>query len=310
MKRYPLVYVLVLNWNGKELTIECVDSILHSDYPRFKVVVIDNGSTDGSAWALRDRFGIQIDVIENGSNLGYAQGFNVGLRYAFVDMGADFCLVMNNDTIIDSKAIKEMVNIAEHEDDIGFVTGKVYYYDEPDVFQTVGMQEDAVRWFGEHIGAREQDIGQYDEVSERAFADDVFTLIRKQLYSETGGYNPVFFLQSEETDWQARAKKLGYRIVYTPHAKLWHRVSVTLGLDSALKAFYDARNPMLVILLHKPAAFFRRYFWVHFSRDIARSSLVYLKQGRLTPALAKWQGLFSGIKWGLKSKRLTLGHFI
>jgi len=291
------------------MTTECVESVLKSDYLEFKIVVIDNGSTDGSIAALREKFAQRIDIIENHANLGYARGFNEGLEYAFIKNSADYCLVMNNDTIIDPKSISALVQIAETEEKIGFVTGKVYYYYDPGVFQSVGMAEDPIRWRGEHIGAGERDVGQYDEVSERSFADDVYTLIRKKLYSETGGYDPNFFLQSEETDWQARAKKLGYKIMYTPHAKLWHKVSMTLGLDSALKAYYDARNPMLVILLHKQAPFFRRFFWVHLRMDVARSSLVYLKQGRLTPALAKWQGFLSAILWGYRNKKFTLRHF-
>ncbi len=310
VKEYPLVYVLVLNWNGKLLTIDCVQSLLKSDYPNFRILVIDNGSTDGSPEAFRKHFQSRIEVVENGKNLGYASGFNVGLRYAFCERNAAYCLVINNHTVIDPASISEFVRVARTDEKIGFVTGKVYYYDHPDVLQTVGMQQDPVRWRGEHIGKGEIDSGQYDEIVERFFADDVCTLVSRALYDKTGGYDPLFFLQSEETDWQARAKKFGYRIVYTPKARVWHRVSMTLGKDSALKAYYDARNPMLVILLHKPAHFFRRYFWHYLRRDIVRSSLVYLKRGRPGPAIAKWKGMLSGLDWGLRSRLFTLRHFI
>jgi len=309
-RKYPLVYVLILNWNGKSLTIDCVESVLKSDYTNFRVLVIDNGSTDGSADAIRMRFGSRTEIIENKKNLGYASGFNVGLEYAFDTKNSDYCLVMNNDTVIDQSAISEFVKVAESDEKIGFVTGKVYFFDHPNVFQTVGMHMHAVRWRGDHIGRKEIDTGQYDEICERFFADDVCTLVRRALYTDTGGYNPLFFLQSEETDWQARAKNHGYKIVYTPHAKVWHKVSITIGKDSALKAYYDTRNPMLVILLHKPADFFRRYFWFYFWRDIVRSSLVYLKRGRLSQAIAKWQGLVSGLDWGFRNKRITVRHFI
>ena len=80
----------------------------------------------------------------------------------------------------------------------------------------------------------------------------------------------MFFLQAEEYDWQARAKKLGYKIMYTPHAKLWHKESMTIGKHSALKAYYDARNPMLVILLHKSPDFFRKYFSKNKADDSGR----------------------------------------
>ncbi|UCG92249.1 MAG: glycosyltransferase family 2 protein [candidate division WOR-3 bacterium] len=310
MKKYPSVFVLTLNWNGKQITIDCVESVLKSDYPHFRAVVIDNGSTDGSNSALRRKFGNRITILENKENLGYAQGFNIGLNYGFEKNNADYCLVMNNDTVIDPSAISEMVRVAETDDSIGFVTGKVYYFDNPTVLQTVGIKEDPITWLGNHIGKGEEDRGQYDTMCERYFADDVFTLVRRKLYQETHGYNPLFFLESEETDWQARAKKRGYKIVYTPNAKLWHRVSVTIGKASGLQAYYDAKNPMLVVLLHKSPHFFRRYFWFHLRRDVIRGSLVSLKQGKMATALAKWQGFFACITWGMKNKKVSLRHFV
>ena len=309
MKKYPLVYVLTLNWNGKQITIDCVESVLKSDYPNFKVMVIDNGSTDGSSQALREKFDNHITIIENGANLGYARGFNVGLQYGFKKNNADYCLVMNNDTILDPSAILELVKVAETDEKIGFVTGKVYYYDKPNILQTVGKKEDPIKWNGDHIGNREEDKGQYDEISERIFADDIFTLISRKLYKETGGYNTMFFLQSEEYDWQARAKNLGYKIMYTPHAKLWHKESMTIGKQSALKAYYDARNPMLVILLHKSSEYFRRYFWHHL-KNIILASLRYAKHMRFYTSFKNFQGLLSGLWWGVKNKKFTLRHFI
>ncbi|UCG30880.1 MAG: glycosyltransferase family 2 protein [candidate division WOR-3 bacterium] len=309
-RKTPLVYVLILNWNGRTVTIDCVESVLKSNYPNFRILVIDNGSTDGSPQAFRKEFGSNIEIIENKKNLGYAGGFNVGLKYAFDERNSDYCIVMNNDTVIDPAAISEFVRVAESGRKIGFVTGKVYYYDRQNILQTVGKKEHPVRWSGGHIGNGEEDMGQYDEVCERYFADDICTLVSSRLYKDTGGYDTTFFLQSEEYDWQARSKRSGYKIMYTPLAKVWHKESMTLGKDSALKAYYDARNPMLVVLLHRTKRYFRRYFWYHLRRDLCRSSLIYLKRGRVSVVIAKWQGLISGLCWGMRSKRLKIRHFI
>jgi len=310
VRRNLTVYVLILNWNHKQLTIDCVASVLKSDYPNFNVVVIDNGSTDGSVASLRAAFGERIEVLENRVNLGYARGFNIGLKYGFKTKRAAYCLVMNNDTVIERRAVSALVRVANEYDRIGFVTGKVYYYNQPKIFQTVGKKKDPIRWNGEHIGCGEEDTGQYDQIRELHFADDIFTLVTKRLYDDVGGYNPMFFLQGEEYDWQARAKEHGYKIMYTPYAKLWHKESMTIGKDSALKAYYDARNPMLVVLLHKPAHFFRRYFRFHLRSRILRSTMVYLKHGRLSLVLARWQGFLSAVLWGIRNKRLSLEHFI
>jgi len=309
MLEKPKVFAITLNWNGKKLLDDCFSSLLGTDYPNFEVVMVDNGSTDGSVEFVRYKYP-QVHTIKTGRNLGYSGGFNIGLDYAFNKKEAEYVLVINNDVKVDKKVVSELLKVAETDEKIGFVTGKVYYFDRPDIFQTVGKKEDPIRWNGGHIGNKEKDVGQYDAVCERAFADDIFTLIRREMYKKTGGYDTTFFLQSEEYDWQARAKNLGYKIMYTPYAKIWHKESMTLGKASPLKAYYDARNPMLVILRHKSPDFFRRYFWLHFRRDVFRSSLVSLKQLNFATAEKKWHGFFSGIWWGIENKKFTWRHFM
>lgn len=303
------VVVLVLSYNGKYLLDEALSSYLQSDYPNYEIVVIDNGSGDGTIDYVGSRFRT-VKVIRTEKNLGYSGGLNLGLQYAFDRTDAKFALLSNNDVRIDRHAISELVKIAAKDKKIGFVTGKVYYYESPNILQTVGKYADPIRWNGDHIGNKEEDTGQYDTVSERLFIDDIYTLVSRRMYEDTGGYNTTFFLESEEYDWQARAKKLGYRIMYTPHARLWHKESMTIGRDSPLKAYYDARNPMIVILLHKCSRFFRRYFWLHLTEDVLWSSLVSLRRGRITHAVAKWQGFISGFFWAFRQKKLTIKHLI
>lgn len=252
--KYKKVIVLILSYNGKHLLEDSVSSYLANDYPNFEVIVIDNGSTDGTKEWVKTHYP-QVFVLRTEKNLGYSGGFNFGLDYAFNKKSADYVLITNNDVKVDSKVISELVKVAEMDDMIGFVTCKVYYYDKPNILRTVGKYEDPVRWNGGHIGNKEKDIGQYDEICERYFADDIYTLVSKKLYLATGGYNTMFRFQSEEYDWQARAKNLGYKIFYTPYAKIWHKESMTIGKDSAFKAYCDARNPMLVVLKQKSPDF-------------------------------------------------------
>jgi len=303
------VIVLILSYNGKNLLEDSISSYLTNDYPSFEVVVIDNGSTDGTKeWVMHNYPGVFI--LRTEKNLGYSRGFNFGLDYAFNKKNADHVLITNNDVKADYKVISELVKVIETDPIIGFVTGKVYFYKQPDTLQTVGKHEDPVRWNGEHIGDREIDNGQYDQVAERIFADDIFILVSRKLYSDTGGYDTTFRFQAEEYDWQARAKKLGFKIFYTPYAKIWHKDSMTIGKNSAFKAYYDARNPMLIILKHKSPEFFRKYFWQHLKKDVIKSSLVTLKQFRPTVSFAIWRGFTSGLIWGFRNKQFSGRHFI
>lgn len=306
--RNPKVIVLILSYNGKELLDESVSSYLSNDYSNFEVSVIDNGSNDGTKEFVESKYP-DVKVIRLEKNQGYSGGFNFGLEYSFNKNEADYVLITNNDVKADKRVIKELVQVAETDNKIGFVSGKVYYYDAPNILQTIGKKEDHLRWNGDHLGAREKDIGQYDEVCERIFLDDVFTLVNKDVFIKIGGYDTEFFLQAEEFDWQARAKKNGFKLYFTPQAKIWHKESMTIGKQSPLKAYYDARNPMIVILKYKSSDFFRRYFWFHLKKDIFRGSFVSLKQIKIFNAIAKWRGFFSGIIWGIKNKKFTWAHF-
>jgi GT2 family glycosyltransferase len=192
----------------------------------------------------------------------------------------------------------------------GFVTGKVYYFDKPDTIQSVGKYEHPLRWNGEHIGAKEIDKGQYNEPAERFFIDDIFTLVRREVYDQLGGYDTTYFLQCEEYDWQARAKQAGYKFYYTPNAKIWHKESMTLGKWSPRKAYFDARNPPIVIMRYKDPVFFRHFFWWHTGCYVFLGSLHNAKHLRFKIALKLWQGLFSSLLWGVQNKRLTLKHFV
>lgn len=306
---YPKVIVLTLNYNGKPLLDDCITSYLANDYPNFEIVMIDNGSHDGSEEYVKVTYPM-VTCIQTGKNLGYSGGFNVGLKYAFDEQRADFALITNNDVKVHFRVISTLVEAALQDPSRGFITGKVYYFDQPDTLQSVGKYEHPLRWNGGHLGAREIDKGQYDEPSERFFIDDIFTLVRREVYEKTGGYDTTYFLQCEEYDWQARAKQVGYKFYYTPFAKIWHKESMTLGKWSPRKAYFDARNPLIVIMRYKEPTFFKRYFWWHIYYFIVLGSLHNAKHLQIKIAFKLWQGLFSAIYWGIVNKKLSWKHFI
>jgi GT2 family glycosyltransferase len=288
---WPRVTALTLNWNGRRWLGECVKSLLELDYPNYEVVVIDNGSTDGSQDYVRTDFP-GVTLLENETNLGYARGFNVGLEYGYRH-GADYFLIMNNDAVIDRDALKALVQTAQERPAAGFVTGKVYWYDRRNVFQTVGKFEDPIYWSGRHIGWYETDVGQYEEVSERMFMDDIFTLVSRRLYEEIGGYDPQLFLQCEEFDWQARAKRQGWRLYFNPRAKLWHHGSLSMGgVGSPTSEYFFVRNAIIVMARHAGWRRFARFYVV-----LVVSRLFVLATGtvRRAPTLRSRAGAVIGL---------------
>jgi GT2 family glycosyltransferase len=305
---YPKVTVLILSYNGKHLLEESISSYQNNKYDNFEIAVIDNGSKDGTEEFIKTKFP-SVKLLRIEKNRGYSGGFNIGLEYAFDELKSDYALITNNDVEADVNIISELVNVAAKDNKNGFVVGKVLYYENRNVFQTVGMAYDPVRINGGHIGNGEKDTGQYDEITERYFADDVFTLVSRELYEDVGGYDTEFVLQAEQFDWQFRAKKKGYRIMYAPGAKLWHKDSMTIGRNSPIKQYYDSRNPMIVLMKYLDADAFKKYFWLHFRRDVFRASLVNIKNSNHEIFLNIWAGFISGLRWGFDNKKLTIKHF-
>jgi len=308
-EKIPKVVIITLNWNGGNDTIECVESLKRLNYPNYHIVVVDNGSTDGSVSAFKAQYP-NLTIIENGCNLGYAAGFNAGLKYAY-EQGADYFLILNNDTIIDPDALTELVKVAKQDEKIGFVSGKVYWYNRRDVLQTAGRENDPLTLVGRHVGSGEIDRGQYDKIQDYNFIDDIFLLVRHHVYETVGGYDPIFFLYYEETDWCARVRRAGFRIVYTPLAKIWHKGIIgneNLPLTPK-RIFYLQRHEIPFIWRNASREQWDAYLR-HLLLRLPYILLRYAKHGRFRTMLAYFKGVSYGMVWVWRQsrvKRLTGG---
>ena len=304
----PHVIVLILTFNGKNLLLDSITSYLENDYINFTVVVVDNGSTDGTKEWVNLHFP-EVFVLRTEKNLKYSGGLNFGMQYAFGEQNADYVLITNNDVKVDSLVISSLVEVAVTDSKIGFVIGKVYYYDRPDTFQTVGKGHDPVWWNIGHIGFMEKDNGQYDTIEKRAFCDDIYWLVNREVYLETGGYDTEFAFQGEDFDWQIRAKQAGYYIMYAPKAKLWHKESMTIGKNSPFKAYYDARNPLVIHMKYRTAEQFKKVFHDRL-RTNAKASVKLLIKLHWHSFYNIWRGMGSAMLWGIRNHKLTWKHIL
>ncbi len=298
---HPKVFTIILNWNGKEDTIECLASLQSLNYPNHEIIVVDNGSTDDSVSVLRAQYP-DITIIENVRNLGFSEGNNVGLKYAY-ENDADYFLILNNDTVVDPDVLGALVRIAEKDDCIGFVTGKVYFYDKPNQFQAAGKHSHPIFLVGHQVGWGEIDHGQYDQIKEYEFVDGVFFLVRRQAYEETGGFDPNFFLYWDEADWCVRVRRAGYNIVYTPEAKIWHKFGRSVGGDSSFTwEYYMTRNRIVFLRRHcSRSAFARSMLYITISIPMRWARFV--KNRRFDLLWANMRGTGLGILWVLRAGR-------
>ncbi|MFW6272220.1 MAG: glycosyltransferase family 2 protein [bacterium] len=302
----PRVIVLILSYNGKLLLKEAINSYLDNDYENFEVVVVDNGSSDGSKEYIEKHWP-EVTVLRTEKNLGYSGGFNFGLDYAFNDKNADYVLITNNDVKADSKVISELIKTAGKDNKIGFVTGKVYYYNNPDILQTTGFKlTNEKYWLFGHRGSKEKDTGQYNQTEELEFADDIFMLVKKEVFKETKGYDTEFEFQAEQFDWQIRAKNFGFKIFYSPHAKIWHKESMTIGKSSPFKTFYNVRNSYIVRMKHKEKGFIKIFSKWYFKTQFLKPLIKNLLKLKFNTSIMILKGYLSAIRWGVKNKKFYI----
>src|SRR5262245_29842914 len=160
----PKTAIVIVNWNGKKDTLECLESVRHIDDPNMEVVLVDNGSTDGSADAIR-RGSPGTAMIETGQNLGFAGGNNVGIREAMA-RGARFIFLLNNDTTVDAGVLRHLREASRSINDKGILAAKIYLHSRPDVVWYAGGQWRAQEAAFEHVGMGRPDDGNGGGITE------------------------------------------------------------------------------------------------------------------------------------------------
>ncbi|MGC8880107.1 MAG: glycosyltransferase family 2 protein [Anaerolineae bacterium] len=258
MSRAPSVGVIILNWNNAPDTLACLESVLHSDYPNFHVLVVDNGSTDGSSEAVRAAYPT-VTLIENGENLGYAEGNNVGIRHALAE-GADYVLLLNNDTLVAPDMLRELIAVAETDARVGIVGPLIYYYEPADVLWNAG---NAIDWRNGSVANLYGDkpaVGVGTQPYAVDYVSGCALCIRRQVIEQVGILDSRFFIYYEETDWCVRARRAGYQVLMVPCARIWHKVSGTMGIASPPTTYYMTRNQFL--------------FYARHTRGLARTTLL------------------------------------
>lgn len=249
-----LVYTVILNWNGLADTVECIRSCQRLAYRHNTLLVVDNGSTDGSAARLRELFP-DLQIIETGANLGYAAGNNVGIEMALAH-GAEFIWLLNNDTTVDPAALGELVAALQTRPQAGIAGSKILYSSRPDVLWFAGGEVSA-RWgYARHRGHDKPDVGQHDIVERCEFVTGCSLLIRSNVVAQIGLMPEDYFLYWEDVDWNASAATAGWELLYVPTSRVWHKVSNSskdaVGRINTKPCRYEMRNRIVFHRRHRP----------------------------------------------------------
>ncbi len=297
----PLVYVVTLTWNRRQDTIDCLASLTRMTYPNYQVLVVDNASSDGTPDAIRDLFP-EAELLANDRNHGFQGGFNIGMRHA-LKCGAQFILVINNDTIVQPDMLDELMAYAGAPD-VGMLAPKIFYFAEPTRIWSVGGDRHPITFEVTHKGDGQLDCGQWDQVIERDFLTGCAILISVELLKRIGlfdtGYHPAYY---EDADLCVRARNAGFRLLLVPSARMWHKVaSSSGGADSPYERYLMARHSV---------RYFRKYVrgwrWLivvpYRLGSAVKTTLRLVRRKRFESISAYWRGLYDG--WRMPIGRLA-----
>jgi hypothetical protein len=260
----PSVVIVILTYNSAPHIRECLASLALLDYSNFEIVVVDNASTDDTVSLARTDT-LAPTVIVNETNLGYAEGNNVGLRYA-LSANADYVLVLNDDVIVARDLLTQLVRAAQANPHAALLGPIVYHYSAPEVIQSAGGALGS--WTFPHRGINEPDRGQFNRVESVAWLSGCAILASCQALKTIGLFDPDFFMYWEDVDWCLRAQKAGYQVLLVPQAKLWHKGVQISYAPSPRVAYYMARNELYLLAKHHANLIVQIKSWFKYIRTI------------------------------------------
>ncbi|MDG7041726.1 MAG: glycosyltransferase family 2 protein [Nitrososphaerota archaeon] len=278
---YPKVTIVILNWNGLNDTIECLESLKQINYCNYEIIVVDNGSAGNDVKVLEEKYSSYARIIANGQNLGFAGGNNVGIRQA-LKAGADYVLVLNNDTVVEPVFLSELVAAAEKDSRIGALGPKLYYYDNPAKLQ--------LRQLYGKLGNTAREM---ETLSGAAF------LVRRQALEEVGLLDEVFYpAYCEDRDFFERLKVHGYKILCVPTSKVYHKMSATTNREPDSQSYLIIKYSFLLLRRRRISRSWIASFKL-LSVATAFQFAVLLRAAAVRRSLRPILMFFRGIKEGL-----------
>jgi GT2 family glycosyltransferase len=318
----PKVAIIILNWNGWKNTIECLESIYQIDYPKYEIILVDNGSKDNSVQKIEayakgeisaessffrydlsnkplkiikppikvpSSFNKELLLVENTVNYGFAKGVNIATGLAQKQQ-ADYVLLLNNDIVVDRHFLSEMIAQAEKTPQFGIAGPTIYYYDRPTTVDFAGENLTLWRVKGKENCKKLSYPAEVDKVEGSCM------LISRTVLNKVGMLYPKYWAYWEETDLCFRAKKVGFRIFYFPNAMIWHKVACSIGGENNLKRqYYLNRNRLLFAKRNLTLGDQAKFLVYFFGYELWLKIAVELKHHALAGAFTYLRAGFDGL---------------
>ncbi len=242
---FPMVSVIVVNYNGREFLEDCFRSLSNLDYLSYEVIMIDNASTDGSVEYVKELFP-WVRVIGLNENKGFAEGSNFGATHAKGDLVA----FLNNDVEVDGRWLLELVKVVLSDEKIASCGSKLLFYERRDVINHAGAMLD-YSGGGYDRGFGELDSGKFNNIGITGCTSGGAMLVRKDVFCKLGGFDPDYFAYFEDVDFCLRAWEFGYKMMYVPSSIAYHKFGGSFGKKASnARIYYCQRNRLANVIKH------------------------------------------------------------
>ncbi len=281
------VSIIIPHWNGKQHLADCFNSLRQQTYPDFEIILVDNGSADGSQTYIRTDFP-EVKLVELPENRGFTGACNVGYAHS----RGNIIVLLNNDTAVQPTWLAEIVSAFARHPRVGAVASKMLLFDERDKFHTAG---DFVRVNGVpgNRGVWQTDVGQFETEEQVFSACGGAAAYRRTLLEEIGFLDDDFFFSCEDVDMGWRTQLAGWQVLYVPSAVVYHKLKATGG--GVTGSFYDGRNYLYLLAKNYPTTLFKKNWQAVVSGQIAITREA-IKHWRGEAARARLKGQMAAIR--------------
>jgi GT2 family glycosyltransferase len=293
----PYIISIILNTNRREDTLECLRSLRAQTYPHHKALVLDNASTDGSVAAIAAQHP-EAEVLAITENRGYTGNNNVGITEA-LRQGADWLLVLNEDTVLAPECLAELVAVGESNPRVGIVGPMIYHHDEPTVIQSAGGSF-GTAWESIHVAANEEDRQQFTTPRPVDWVSGCAVFIRRAAVEQVGALDDRFFYYWEEFEWCLRTGRAGWTLMHAPAARLWHKGVNRNYQPKPSVGYYNTRNRLLMLQKHHAPLPYKMRAWTEVLRTLASYTLRPKWRHKRAHRDAIWRGMVDYLRgnWG------------
>ncbi len=282
---FASVSIIVVNWNGRHHLQLCLSSIFAQTYPNFEIILVDNGSTDGSQALVREQFP-DVRLIALRENVGFARGNNVGISAST----ADYIATINNDTKVDPNWLTALVETAEANPQVGMCAAKLLFWDRPDIINSAGICLDRAGIAWDRLGGQPDTPAQINPIPVFG-ASGGAALYRRTMLNEIGLFDEDFFAYLEDVDLAWRAQLAGWDCLYVDTAVILHRHSATAVEGSPFKNKLLGRNKVWTILKNYPWPLLLLYLPVILLYDLGSVAIALLVRRDFSPLHGRLQAI-------------------